>query len=294
MKPIKTCNACGSHSLIGRYCLNEPKKKILDFYDKQKYGGMLQEIFSPEFFQYRRCSKCGHYQYAFHLPAEKISMMYEIHAERMEKKKKNRPPSAALERHAKSTLRLLKKNLSTRPSMLDYGSGSGLWARIANELGYNVIAYEPHASRNQLENKCTSSWEDIANNKFDVVVCNQVLEHIQYPCTDLEKIATVCKKNTLLYCSVPNADFKSEEEIYSEWPFNGKESHILAPFQHINGFTHESFRSSLLEKGFRESSLYYFRLMPNKRSIVFFLSLFLRPLFRKKLSRTWGIFLYNR
>ena len=190
--------------------------------------------------------------------------------------------------------RLLKKNLSTRPSMLDYGSGSGLWARIANELGYNVIAYEPHASRNQLENKCTTSWEDIANNKFDVVVCNQVLEHIQYPCTDLEKIATVCKKNTLLYCSVPNADFKSEEEIYSEWPFNGKESHILAPFQHINGFTHESFRSSLLEKGFRESSLYYFRLMPNKRSIVFFLSLFLRPLFRKKLSRTWGIFLYNR
>ena len=155
--------------------------------------------------------------------------MFFIHAERMQKKKKNRPPSAALERHAKRTLRLLKKNLSTRPSMLDYGSGSGLWARIANELGYNVIAYEPHASRNQLENKCTSSWEDIANNKFDVVVCNQVLEHIQYPCTDLEKIATVCKKIHCYIAQSPMLTSSQKKKFTPNGLLTEKRSHI-GPF----------------------------------------------------------------
>ena len=144
----------------------------------------------------------------------------------------------------------LKKMSPLNPTLLDYGSGTGLWASIAREAGFDTIAYEPHNIRIPKGVPTETNWENIKLKKFDVIICNQVLEHVVTPNLTISELKSVSKDGTLLYCSVPNAGKYSEKKIMESWPFNKKCTHILVPFQHLHGFTQKSLTICLAKQNF--------------------------------------------
>lgn len=144
-----------------------------------------------------------------------------------------------------------KKIFGNTPTLLDYGAGLGAWAILAKDIGFKVVAYEPYSIRSDSDVDIITKWRDIEGEKFDVIICNQVMEHLQNPNLILSRLAKVSASGTLMYCAVPNAGKISNSKLCETWPYDGKKSHVMAPFQHLNGFTQRSLCSLMAKHGFQ-------------------------------------------
>ncbi len=85
---------------------------------------------------------------------------------------------------------------------------------------------------------------------FDAILCNQVLEHVVSPLEALEDIKSVCHEKSLLCSTVPNVGKISLSRVQASWPFDGITSHPIAPFQHLHGFSQNSFIKLYEQAGF--------------------------------------------
>lgn len=85
---------------------------------------------------------------------------------------------------------------------------------------------------------------------FDVILCNQVLEHVVSPVETLEDIKSVCHEKSLLCSTVPNVGKIKMSRVRASWPFDGITSHPIAPFQHLHGFSQNSFIKLHEQAGF--------------------------------------------
>ena len=143
-------------------------------------------------------------------------------------------------------LRIIKKNNNI--SLLDYGSGKGGFSQMASVSGFNVTAFEPSLSRNMLKTKKNINYINdlsvLKNSKikFDVIVLDNVLEHLPDPKLALLEIHKYCNKNTIIYVSVPNILRAHEgKDIWDLWPYKKDTMvHTMAPFEHLSGFTPKS------------------------------------------------------
>ena len=289
MNDIKL-HCCICDGDFGRiYELDLVKEQKLREYDSFFYGGSLAKIFSKNEYRLRRCLDCGHYQYLWNIDENKLFNMYSAHT-KFKLQKKNYLANSKNKNSRKIAITLIEqlKGMSpSNPTLLDYGSGSGLWAGIARDAGFNVTAYEPHQVRTDKKMLAEGNWEKIENKKFDVIICNQVLEHVNAPKLLVSKLQSVSKSGTLLYCAVPNAGSVSEKKIMAAWPFDGNKTHILVPFQHLNGFTQKSLIICLTSQNFRISLLNNFQL--NLRGFRNILALLTRGIL-PRLSTTGIIF----
>lgn len=145
----------------------------------------------------------------------------------------------------KGILRITKKNKNIK--LLDYGSGSGRFSKMASSFGVNVTSYEPSLSRNELKSTKNINYiNDLkllnkSIDKFDVIILDNVLEHLPNPKHTISEIRKYCDKNTLIYISVPNILRAHEgKEIWKVWPYKNKRVHTMAPFEHLSGFTSKS------------------------------------------------------
>jgi hypothetical protein len=77
--------------------------------------------------------------------------------------------------------------------------------------------------------------------QFDAINLEQVLEHVPDPLVTLDRIKPLCHARTVIRITVPNINRSAEgKRIWQEWPFNGRRMHIMAPFEHLHGFTPDS------------------------------------------------------
>jgi 2-polyprenyl-3-methyl-5-hydroxy-6-metoxy-1,4-benzoquinol methylase len=94
-------------------------------------------------------------------------------------------------------------------------------------------------------------WEQISQNKYDVVVIAETLEHIYYPEKVIQKIKSVLNKEGMLIGSVPNA-FSLINRIRL---FLGKKDKTpLHDPTHINHFSHKELKQ-VLHKYFKEVTI---------------------------------------
>jgi 2-polyprenyl-3-methyl-5-hydroxy-6-metoxy-1,4-benzoquinol methylase len=89
-------------------------------------------------------------------------------------------------------------------------------------------------------------------NHFDIVTCNDVLEHLENPRKALEHIKHVMKKGGILYINTPN--FNLLRKVVFAKP--DKLEH------HISLMTHEKLKKLLLELGFQIEELYTYTSLP--------------------------------
>lgn len=112
---------------------------------------------------------------------------------------------------AENSLKLISKiNINKNSNILDFGCGSGKYLHIiSNFLECNCvgidISEEAISRANKLYKKenvnfLVKSIDELSNEKFDLIILNDVIEHIEDYITFIKKIK---KKTTYIYFNIP-------------------------------------------------------------------------------------------
>lgn len=103
--------------------------------------------------------------------------------------------------------RLLDKfGVSKNSKIIDYGSGTSLFVKYLNSIGYDAIGYDPYVP--QYAN------QDHLRSKYDFVISQDVLEHEDDPVQGLKKQCDLLAENGILCIGTPNA---AEVELTSDF-----------------------------------------------------------------------------
>jgi len=274
MQYTNTCTICGASNLEIVRTGSQVPNHLWQVFDTKFYGGEFADIFSVENIQLRYCAACSHYSYLNNFTDQQLARMYEAHYKH---KKISRKSNDQKRNHfiSKILLSLAKRKKPASSRLLDFGSGAGRWSAIASELGFNVVSYEPHSDRSELESQFqTPNWSDVKKEKYDVIICNQTLEHVVDPVASLKLIRSVANKNAVLFSSTPNAGRMSKTSLVQSWPWNEQASHIMAPLQHLQGFSQKSLILAHEKAGFaiNITDLFDSTLHSNLRGVLFLLS----------------------
>jgi SAM-dependent methyltransferase len=95
--------------------------------------------------------------------------------------------------------RLIKEGLKPEHEILDFGCGKGLFISYLKEKGYkNVIGYDAYVPE--------FSDEGILSRTYDVVVAQDVIEHVDDPMTLMDQLVRCLRLGGILCIGTPNAD----------------------------------------------------------------------------------------
>lgn len=207
-------------------------------YSNDKYGGYIDEWVDTIRLCIYRCGHCGHHWYPDVPSAEELGSMY-ANARNLRTSEKRRDPPA----HMVERLRFLKR-MAPGSRFLDYGSGAGLWSLAAVQAGFEVTSFEPHATRVKVADaalEMVTERGELAGRTFHLIMLEQVLEHIPDPYTVLRDVAALCDSRTVLVLRVPNLERECRNgSCWKVWPYDGVRAHVMAPFEHLHGFTRRS------------------------------------------------------
>jgi hypothetical protein len=126
---------------------------------------------------------------------------------------------------------------------LDFGAGWGTWATIAAKRGNDVYCYEispirkKHISNAGLKTITESELGKKCD--FDIINCNQVLEHVPNPRETLKLMRESLSRNGGIWLTVPSCG-KNYFEIMEQAIERGENSKGLNPWEHLNYFTPDS------------------------------------------------------
>ena len=245
------CPACDAQTAKIVAELNDEKLKRFTAFSNRKYNGLLNGWLSEIKPVVMQCLLCGHCWYNEQPSDHQLSLMYISGNSLNPNISMTRDPSPQILVEMKKLKALANQE---RPSYLDYGSGFGRWARAAAMVGFNVWAFEPSKSRGVEENApftLVHEINELRGKTFDVINLEQVLEHIPDPLETLNGIHAFCNKKTIVRVTVPNI-LRCDEgrDIWREWPYNEKRPHIMAPFEHLHGFTPSSLVNLIKRSGY--------------------------------------------
>jgi SAM-dependent methyltransferase len=139
--------------------------------------------------------------------------------------------------------------------LLDYGCGFGPALEVLRNLpGVQTLGYETSTVRLQdLADRGLSATGDLSrvsrDAPFDVVLLDNVLEHLPDPRATLKFIRAVCAPNAVLYVSVPSI---TRETIAAQHPAIRGGARLLMdinPWEHLNYFDIEHLDSLLGDFG---------------------------------------------
>ncbi|HYD74992.1 class I SAM-dependent methyltransferase [Ramlibacter sp.] len=243
-RSVDACPACGGADFRRRVAIEEDgRRERLRRFSELKYGGLLDEWLEELRPEIVACDDCGHHWYRRQPSAAQLSRMYASGRPLVEAAVSREPtPDMLVEMQ-----RLARMSGRRAPRLLDFGSGFGRWARAAARAGFRVHAYEPSAARGAEtveEFTLVHELAAIAGMQFEVVNLEQVLEHVPDPLETLRLVQGHFGPDTLLRVRVPNINRPPEGPgVWRDWPYDGRRVHIMAPFEHLHGFTPASLRA---------------------------------------------------
>lgn len=137
-----------------------------------------------------------------------------------------------------------------RGKILDIGCGEGFVLNYLHEKGWNVTGLDfshdgvkrhfPHLIDNVIKGDVFKTLEDImaSGEKYDAIVCNNVLEHVLHPLDFLKKFKALCHKDTIVRIQVPNDFSWFQDALKKEGLINNE--YWVAPPGHLSYFNQES------------------------------------------------------
>jgi len=164
--------------------------------------------------------------------------------------------SGEYESHIGNVFRLSSKHLqSFQPvNLLDVGCGDGgRTLRLAQHFNieavqiYGIDFHKPHVQQcmnqfNAIQADIESGNLPFSNNMFDVVICNQVFEHLKNYHGVLENIIRVTKSGGYIMIGIPNLAHLINRLFLL---FGIQPMCIDIHSSHVRGFTHKAFEQTL-------------------------------------------------
>jgi 2-polyprenyl-3-methyl-5-hydroxy-6-metoxy-1,4-benzoquinol methylase len=233
------------------------------------------------------------------------------------------------------TARFVGKRLPRDIHILDVGCGVGELAGLLANLGYRVLGIDIHkpsieeARKRNPFNNISFQCQDAANlnleDKFDVVVASEVLEHLKEPEKLIAKVNALLKANGLLIITLPNGYGPREliNRIYQryllnsfihrllrgirqrlikdqEWASHPEKSITLGSneFPHIQFFNFERLKDILQSKNFRIikrrngsfiSNIYVFKILFDNFLILKRIDVLIADILPHFLASSWFI-----
>lgn len=149
------------------------------------------------------------------------------------------------------------KILKTNLSVIDVGCGGGFYLEILRNLGFNSIEgidvsypFVEKSKEKGFNVKFKSIYDLNCLNKYDVVICCDILEHLNKLGLALQNILKSLKKNGILYISVPIYDSILERKNRLLNKTTKKEQMQKHDITHINEFSVKSLEKILLKNNF--------------------------------------------
>jgi SAM-dependent methyltransferase len=156
------------------------------------------------------------------------------------------------------------------PSILDVGSGLGVFAHRMKQAGWRCAVVDPdprnasHARETVgVEAHCGDFMKVDDLGRYDAISFNKVLEHVEEPVAMLRRAASLLEAHGFVYIELPDGEGAAEEGF-------GREEFFI---DHLHVFSAESFAALVRRAGFRLDVLERIR----EPSAKFTLRGFVRP-----------------
>ncbi|MEO0271931.1 MAG: class I SAM-dependent methyltransferase [candidate division WOR-3 bacterium] len=255
------CPICGvTGELIVDTPLEHPRLKS---WLREKYAGRVPHtVIQSGHYKLRYCRNCQFLYQSEVLADQWLVELYERWIDPEESLRKNR-----LMRNRKGRYEILVASLIAKtPSashacVLDFGGGWGDWAVIAQCLGYDVDVAELSPTRQSfLRNKGIrvvdlNSSEEFRG-KYTFIRAEQVFEHLVAPVSVLSQLSSFLMHRGIIYISVPNVlPICRKLDALAELNISDEELKLIAPLEHINGFTPKSMNRLARQVGLRRMFL---------------------------------------
>ncbi len=151
---------------------------------------------------------------------------------------------------AKSEFEFLNELTTEGKNLLDIGAGAGIFAEVAADNGWNVVAIDPAIDIERLKNKSMiqaikGSIDQIPENElFDVITLWDVIEHVSNPTEIILTASRYLKEGGWLVIETGN--YKSADRVEC-----GK-NHWMYQLDHRWYFSPDSMKTILSSVGFSE------------------------------------------
>ena len=222
-------------------CDKSDFKKVFNLFD-DRYG-------EPNLYSIKECVKCGHFCTFPRIKNENLSDLYGNFYPRkniniksiLDEAKKESKKYSSFFRWLKGTNNQGQFYARKNDLFLDIGCGSGVSLIEAKNLGAKAFGLEADPNVKRIANKLNLKIYngDLENSPFkdtlfDLIVLNQVIEHIPEPDLLLKKLTNNLKRSGLMIISLPNVD--------SFWRFLFKDKWINwhVPY-HLHHFKEKNF-----------------------------------------------------
>lgn len=147
----------------------------------------------------------------------------------------------------------VKKLIDRKPRILEIGCGFGQLYQLANSKGYDYTAIEPSPIRAKaLEDSRLAVFngtvqefcQEYNNETFDIIVMDNVIEHIPFPLEIIEGLEPLMASECYLILAVPNLN------DIRKYVLHGWGSRQWMPIGHVNYFTPQTLGYLLERTGF--------------------------------------------
>jgi SAM-dependent methyltransferase len=137
----------------------------------------------------------------------------------------------------------VKNNYEPKAHGLDFGCGPGpVISKLLTDNNYQISQYDPFYAPN----------EDLLQQKFDYIVCCEVIEHFRNPNQEFSTLVDLLKSDGHLYCMT---DLYEDNKKFKNWGYKDDQTHLFF-------YTKQSL--NWIKKNFGFSSLFI-----NDRLVIF-------------------------
>lgn len=260
-----SCPLCGDNDLEIAFAYEQPPPGETSF-------GLSPDEYRREF---RRCTRCGHYLARLSIPVERIYSGAYVDAtyasadglERTYRRIMELPPERS--DNVQRVERIVER-LGTAGTVLDVGSGLGVFPARMDERGWQVTALDPDEravehTRRVVGVDTVQADFFVANGlgRFDLVTLNKVLEHVPDPIRMLARTRDFLNPGATVYVEVPDGPGAAADPDGA-----GREEFFI---EHLHAFSEASLRLLAERAGFDVGHMERVREPSGKYTLLAFL-----------------------
>ena len=244
---VTYCPICESQNVKTHFQRPYDGEEMTSYLSSYYEGRVDLSLFIGESFLINYCESCDFYWQQNVLTEEYAEILYtewgsleKSREKQKTKKRKKKINKLLILNNLLNALNLNNPDLR----ILDFGGGWSTFAQAAVYLGYEAFLLETSEEKREFARskgvQVIHSMDEVEESFFDLIILNQVLEHIPFPKTILESLYPENQKRGGLYVAVPQVD--PDEPIIAKGSFE--------PLEHINSFTPTSLIKILKTTGY--------------------------------------------